>query len=434
MFEKIEEIFINLKERLTSPLFSSFLIAWLVTNWKIVIGIFFIDADNIRASGYLNLIDFIFQNSNWIKCFAVPFGFSLAYTFGYPYVKNYISAFLTRRNKEAEEKNLEILKDSYIPMDRFLKLREEYRTSNATLQKIITEESSSLNDITQLNTEINQLRIYTNEKQAKVNELEKNLNEINNKYNEIVINAMTTENNLKKSKETHIEDQQLLEAVTKENKKFEKSIVKLTDEKIELEKKIPLIDKYSPSSQVIFELYFTFPYDVFKKIFQIENPASVINQINDFDIKRYYSINKGSSNAFSHAIDYKCEPINIQAGVIEFIFRAKDDYALYTKLRMDNSEKDYWFCHKLDQKKFEANADNAPFEYMIPLESRELKDNWYCAQYQLREAINNSFRSYQVKGITGFRIRGAVDIARIRIYNQDKISMPPKRVGTITKL
>lgn len=99
---KLSEILDDLKNRFASRFIFSFIIAWLLFNWKITIALFWYDKTQIEAEGCKSIFEFISNqleitsNSCEVLCAA------LIYTFGLPISKGLINIYdaliLTFRN------------------------------------------------------------------------------------------------------------------------------------------------------------------------------------------------------------------------------------------------------------------------------------------------------------------------------------------------
>ena len=86
--DKASDIHQELKDRLASPLFFSFLISWCIINWKIIIGLIFYKNSELKMDGYISYIDFITQNLKASHTLFYPLFAAILYTFIYPIVRN----------------------------------------------------------------------------------------------------------------------------------------------------------------------------------------------------------------------------------------------------------------------------------------------------------------------------------------------------------
>jgi|GEM_PF-5707903 len=131
-----------IRDRVTSPLFSTFIVSWMLCNWKIFYLTFFIDSNKIYPS---NKIEFILMNYlNWYDgllyptlsavflLFIVPYGEKVVY-------KSYLS-FRADRLKMKQERESE----SYLSKALSKELRLEMVEQQSTHEKEITKKDKDI--------------------------------------------------------------------------------------------------------------------------------------------------------------------------------------------------------------------------------------------------------------------------------------------------
>ena len=153
--DKINEFFINVKDRISSPLFFSFIISWLITNWKITLAIISYNQSEIQNAGYDSIFGFIDQHLSFNKYFGIPLLVAVLYTIFYPIIKNFIIALNTWASTWGEKWHLNISKEGKVGMDKFLAMRNKYSHSQKELEKIINEEETFRNENSALKLELN---------------------------------------------------------------------------------------------------------------------------------------------------------------------------------------------------------------------------------------------------------------------------------------
>jgi hypothetical protein len=208
MIDKFEEILSNLKERLTSPLISSFIIAWLIFNWRIVIGLFWHESEELNILGYTNYFDLITSSIQFDRSIFNPLFFALGYTFVYPILKNLINAFLTWTTRWGDNWNLRLMKNGSIPVDRYLQLKKHYDKRTTALEEVIKSESVYVAKIGELESELSSLKIASNIQSERINtannELQVILQDSKKKQNEIIALKSKLKNQKTEINETHI--------------------------------------------------------------------------------------------------------------------------------------------------------------------------------------------------------------------------------------
>lgn len=151
--DKISDFFKELKDRFSNPLFFSFLFAWFVFNWKIIIGLFFYTISELEKDGFTSYIDMINKSTNFQKSFYYPFTIALFYTFGFPIIRNYIGVFNAWIQKWGNEKVLKMSKDGKISVSKYIKLREIYEQRRLVVEDVLEKESGLVVENEQLKNE-----------------------------------------------------------------------------------------------------------------------------------------------------------------------------------------------------------------------------------------------------------------------------------------
>lgn len=152
--ETISDFLKDLKDRLSNPFISSFVISWLLTNWRITLSLIFYNQDELILDDYTSFTDLILRNSGWINMLFIPLGFSLLYTFGFPYLKAYIKLKHAEIISTNDTKILMATSAGRIPTFRFIELRDEYITALGKLTALTEAESATRTENQRLLSEI----------------------------------------------------------------------------------------------------------------------------------------------------------------------------------------------------------------------------------------------------------------------------------------
>lgn len=139
----ISELYKELKLRVSNPLISSFIISWLIINWRIPIALIFYKHDELSKDKLISYFDLIVKNFSAVNCIFIPILAALIYTFVFPLIKMLISAFYTYIQKISEDWNLRISKGGSIPINKYLDLRSEFIKQQAELKELIDTESET---------------------------------------------------------------------------------------------------------------------------------------------------------------------------------------------------------------------------------------------------------------------------------------------------
>src|SRR5215218_7790551 len=87
MTDKLSEFFKDIKDRLASPFFSSFIIAWIVINWKIPIALLWYNQAELQKIGYKSHFDLISKSYDAWYFIGAPLLSALIYCLLFPFVK-----------------------------------------------------------------------------------------------------------------------------------------------------------------------------------------------------------------------------------------------------------------------------------------------------------------------------------------------------------
>ena len=223
--DKISEILNSVKERVSNPLIFSFLVSWLVYNWKIPVALIWFDERQISANGCKSIFEFIDDELSLNGKFRGPFLFALFYTFVFPIIRNLISAFQSWVTRWGALWNFKILRNSYVSLEKYLSLRSEYISKIHELENIIESESQIRLDNTDLNSQKKELEDKIIELNRKNEFLEIENRQISNvkfldgQWEFTTIDA----SNIKNKESIYIKDGKLF-TLTKEGDRIDKNI------------------------------------------------------------------------------------------------------------------------------------------------------------------------------------------------------------------
>lgn len=153
----LREFYNDLKSRVSNTLISSFIISWLIFNWRIPIAFIFYNQADLIIDGYKSYFELVTKSYSSINFILIPLAFSIVYTFGYPVIRTFISAFNTKIQKWSENWNLEISKDGSIPITKYLNIRDDYKKQQLDLKELIESEGSTKEQLDKLKIDYEKL-------------------------------------------------------------------------------------------------------------------------------------------------------------------------------------------------------------------------------------------------------------------------------------
>ena len=157
--EKVSDFFSELKERISNPFIFSFIIAWCLCNYEIIVGLIFYKNEDLKKDGYNSYLDLIRSHESVGYFVLLPLAWALFYTFGFPYFKNFIIEFGVKLDTASDEKNRKVSKARTVSIERFLEQEHKY---NEALQKV----ANHLDGEGQLRSKINELEVSLRESNA----------------------------------------------------------------------------------------------------------------------------------------------------------------------------------------------------------------------------------------------------------------------------
>jgi hypothetical protein len=152
--KELKEIWNSILERFTNPLIFSFVVSWLVFNWKVPAALFYDDSSHIIKAGYQSVFGYIDVYLTQYNEVFWPVCVSLTYTFLMPFVSAGVKVLFTLARKKGDDWSLSVLKGGKIPVDRYIRFREEYDKSSKLLQDTIEKESSNAIENARLQNEL----------------------------------------------------------------------------------------------------------------------------------------------------------------------------------------------------------------------------------------------------------------------------------------
>ncbi len=145
--DKLKDIFASVKERISNPFTFSFICAWIIYNWKIVVAFAYYEVKPWEEEKYSGLFQYIdarldMQNSIWY-----PFRAAVLYVIVMPVIKNLIKVLNTWIDSLAEGAILRINKNGKVSIDKYIQIKEGYDSQKKKLEAIILSEASTQQEL-----------------------------------------------------------------------------------------------------------------------------------------------------------------------------------------------------------------------------------------------------------------------------------------------
>lgn len=176
--ENLKDFYQSLKERFANPLVFSFIWAWAIFNWEIVICLIFYKQEEVKSEGYQSIFQFIKAHQNIKENLYYPLGVAVLYVFLMPLFRNLIKAFYAWVSTWGENWNLKISKDAKIPISKYISMRNEYDKRSKILEETISKDNRISEEYENLKTELFDYRNKLDEEKQNVASMDSKFRQI----------------------------------------------------------------------------------------------------------------------------------------------------------------------------------------------------------------------------------------------------------------
>lgn len=166
--DKVSDFLKDLKDRASSPFFSSFLLSWLIFNWRILLVLFFYSQNDLRNQGYSSYINFIEKNTTVTSNVISPTIAAFLYTFIYPIFRNVVITFNSWVKSWGSRWSISVGKGAKISVEKYIRLRETYEERTMILEKVIADESETRAKYEEIKNELELNKVEKNKLDSEV--------------------------------------------------------------------------------------------------------------------------------------------------------------------------------------------------------------------------------------------------------------------------
>lgn len=138
MKDILSSLRLQIYERLSSPLFGSFVIAWICWNHRLLSVLF----SSLPVSERFQFIDSVLLRTTWgawSQCFVYPAASALAFIFIYPYPSKWILGFWLRRQNESKELRDKIDGETLLTRDESQAIKKKALEANLKHEETIRQ-------------------------------------------------------------------------------------------------------------------------------------------------------------------------------------------------------------------------------------------------------------------------------------------------------
>lgn len=139
---KESEFLKPVRERLSNPFIFSYILAWLIFNWVIVLGLLKYNMQDLAKDGFRSYMDLVQREAtNW-TLYWKPLISAAVYTFVFPLFRNLVLVFQAWVKKWGTNWSLRISKGGKVPVEKYLGLRSNFLARTKVLEEVLESESS----------------------------------------------------------------------------------------------------------------------------------------------------------------------------------------------------------------------------------------------------------------------------------------------------
>lgn len=137
--EFLKNLFTPVYDRVKSPFYSTFVVSWLLINWKVIYALL---SNDLHFSGY-NLFHYLQFRLNILEnplpIIVYPVTLSALYIFGLPYIDLFIFSFSENKKQEKLENKYKITKQYTVSGEKFIDLLLNFKKQKDELAKLDEE-------------------------------------------------------------------------------------------------------------------------------------------------------------------------------------------------------------------------------------------------------------------------------------------------------
>lgn len=153
--DDFKDFFKDLRDRVSNPFFTSFIISWLLTNWPITIAIIFYDDADVKADGFRSFYQLIKFYATPMTVLVEPLFWAIVVTYSFPYVKSIIKLHNAKIVAQNESDILKKTNSQSVSLVRYSEMLDETKKSQQELADLIESQSSIKIENIKLQGELN---------------------------------------------------------------------------------------------------------------------------------------------------------------------------------------------------------------------------------------------------------------------------------------
>jgi hypothetical protein len=167
--DKVNSFLDNIKERLTNPLFFSFLIAWILYNWDVTLALLWYDPPK-TDKGHYDLIKYVSGHTSWWLSIWKPLLSAIAYTVLHPIFKQGIRLLNAWIERIGDKKLLMITRDGWVSGEKYYELKAKVEAKMGEVTLLTRDENAMRAELMEAKEKTEKARLEVEEMRRRLND------------------------------------------------------------------------------------------------------------------------------------------------------------------------------------------------------------------------------------------------------------------------
>lgn len=165
--KSIDNVLTPITERISSPLYSTFIIAWCITNWKVFYATFFMSYKELGLSKMTFIQDYL----NLWNSLLIPIAISGLYLFVFPYLERFVLKIWYKNKTLRKGIVTGQMKETVVTGKEYVMLLEKHAAREVELTKFIDKEKKWFDKQNEMTSEIMRLNHQDSQNNREISDL-----------------------------------------------------------------------------------------------------------------------------------------------------------------------------------------------------------------------------------------------------------------------
>lgn len=143
--DKLTDFLDEIKIRLRNPFFVSFVLSWLIWNWKIWVGLFWLRPDELQSMN-MNYVQYAESLMNLRNSLYNPITSAILIVLFLPLIRNLIEMYQAWNLNWGEKAILRISKTGVVPIEKYIEKKDQFLASLEEIKRAASEETKLIEE------------------------------------------------------------------------------------------------------------------------------------------------------------------------------------------------------------------------------------------------------------------------------------------------